>query len=81
VGVINPLVKNRRSHWVGEPYPSDPDDWFSSAQEIPGSWWGRWSEWLGRHAGGKRKAPARPGSAKYRPIEPAPGRYVKHRIH
>jgi polyhydroxyalkanoate synthase len=81
VGVINPLVKQRRSHWVGEPYPSDPDDWFSSAEEMPGSWWGRWSEWLGRHAGGKHKAPARPGRAKYKPIEPAPGRYVKHRIH
>ena len=31
--------------------------------------------------GGKRKAPAKAGNSKYRPIEPAPGRYVKHRIH
>ena len=31
--------------------------------------------------GGSRKAPAKQGSAKYKPIEPAPGRYVKHRIH
>jgi polyhydroxyalkanoate synthase len=81
VGVINPMVKKRRSHWVGEPYSSEPDDWFSSAKEIPGSWWGRWSDWLERHAGGKRKAPAKQGGAKYKPIEPAPGRYVKHRIH
>jgi polyhydroxyalkanoate synthase len=81
VGVINPLVKKRRSHWVGEPYPSEPDEWFSAVQEIPGSWWGRWSDWLARHAGGKRKAPAKTGNAKYKPIEPAPGRYVKHRVH
>jgi polyhydroxyalkanoate synthase len=80
-GVINPPAKKRRSHWVGAPYPDDPEAWFSSSTEIPGSWWPAWSEWLGRHGGGKRKAPAKQGSAKYRPIEPAPGRYVKHRIH
>ncbi len=80
-GVINPPAKKRRSHWVGEPYPDDPDAWFSSSTEVPGSWWPAWSQWLGRHGGGKRKAPARQGGAKYKPIEPAPGRYVKHRIH
>jgi len=80
-GVVNPPAKKRRSHWVGAPYPDDPDAWFSSSTEVPGSWWPAWSEWLGRHGGGKRRAPARQGNAKYRPIEPAPGRYVKHRIH
>jgi polyhydroxyalkanoate synthase len=79
-GVINPPAKKRRSHWVGTPYPDDPDAWFSSATELPGSWWPVWSQWLGRHGGGKRRAPAERGNAKYRPIEPAPGRYVKHRI-
>jgi polyhydroxyalkanoate synthase subunit PhaC len=80
-GVINPPAKKRRSHWVGTPYPDDPDAWFASATEVPGSWWPVWSEWLARHGGGKRKAPAKPGNAKHKPIEPAPGRYVKHRIH
>jgi polyhydroxyalkanoate synthase len=80
-GVINPPAKKRRSYWAGEPYPSDPEAWFSSAKEVPGSWWPAWSEWLARHAGGRREAPAKPGSAKYRPIEPAPGRYVRQRIH
>jgi polyhydroxyalkanoate synthase len=80
-GVINPPAKKRRSHWVGTPYPDDPDAWFSSATELPGSWWPVWSAWLDRHGGGKRKAPAKQGNANYRPIEPAPGRYVKHRIH
>ncbi|MGH8690204.1 MAG: PHA/PHB synthase family protein, partial [Burkholderiales bacterium] len=79
-GVINPPAKKRRSHWIGEPYPKDPGEWFSKAKEIQGSWWPLWSEWLSRHGGGKRKAPARPGNAKYKPIESAPGRYVKQRI-
>jgi len=80
-GVINPPAKKRRSHWLGAPYPDDPEAWLSSAREIPGSWWPAWSQWLSNHGGGKRKAPAKQGSAKYRPIEPAPGRYVKHRSH
>jgi polyhydroxyalkanoate synthase len=80
-GVINPPAKKRRSHWVGEPYPADPEQWFSKAIEKPGSWWPLWSQWLSSHSGGKRKAPAKTGSAKFQPIEPAPGRYVKQRIH
>ena len=31
----------------------------------------------GEHAGRKVKAPARYGNARFKPIEPAPGRYVK----
>ncbi len=80
-GVVNPPARKRRSHWVGEPYPAAPEEWFSRAREVPGSWWPLWSEWLGRHGGGKRKAPARPGNAKHKAIEPAPGRYVKQRVH
>ena len=80
-GVVNPAAKNRRSHWIGTPYPADPEQWFSKATEHQGSWWSLWSQWLGKHGGGTRKAPAKAGNAKYKPIEPAPGRYVKHRIH
>jgi polyhydroxyalkanoate synthase len=80
-GVINPAAKKRRSHWVSDSYPSEPEAWLEQAVEKPGSWWPVWSEWLARHDGGRRKAPAKQGSSKYRPIEPAPGRYVKHRIH
>ena len=80
-GVVNPAAKRRRSYWTGTPYPADPDEWFSKAKEHQGSWWPLWSQWLGKHGGGSRKAPAKAGSAKYKPIEPAPGRYVKHRIH
>ena len=80
-GVVNPAAKKRRSHWTGTPYPADPEQWFSKATEHQGSWWPLWSQWLGRHGGGSRKAPAKAGGAKYQSIEPAPGRYVKHRIH
>jgi polyhydroxyalkanoate synthase len=80
-GVVNPAAKKRRSHWVGQPYPHEPEEWLSKAKEHAGSWWPLWSEWLAGQAGGTRKAPAKQGSAKYKPIEPAPGRYVKQRVH
>ena len=80
-GIVNPLSRNRRSYWIGEPYPEEPQAWLSAAREQPGSWWGRWSEWLAPHGGGERKAPASPGNRNYRAIEPAPGRYVKQRLH
>jgi polyhydroxyalkanoate synthase len=80
-GVVNPPGKNRRSFWTGEPYPEDPDAWLQAASEERGSWWPRWMQWLARQAGGERGAPAAPGNVQYRSIEPAPGRYVKQRIH
>src|SRR6266850_2134828 len=78
-GIVNPPARKRRSYWVGEPYPDDPDAWLKDAREERGSWWPFWSEWLARHAGGTRTAPSAPGSAQYQPIEPAPGRYVKQK--
>src|SRR5216117_1773633 len=78
-GIVNPPAKKRRSYWVGEPYPDDPDAWLKDAREERGSWWPFWSEWLARRAGGTRAAPSAPGSARYRPVEPAPGRYVKQK--
>ena len=83
-GVVNPASKNRRSYWIGTPAgataPSTPDDWLAAAQERKGSWWPVWDAWLAEHGGGKRRAPARPGSVQYSVIEAAPGRYVRQRI-
>ncbi|HTM61274.1 MAG TPA: class I poly(R)-hydroxyalkanoic acid synthase [Burkholderiales bacterium] len=79
-GVVNPASKNRRSHWIGEPYPKEANAWLDQATEHKGSWWPRWIKWLDAHAGGKRKAPKSAGSVKHKPIEAAPGRYVRHRV-
>jgi polyhydroxyalkanoate synthase len=78
-GIVNPPDKKRRSHWVFDAQPANPDDAFSAAKETKGSWWPMWSGWLAKHAGGMRAAPSKPGNSKYKPIEPAPGRYVRER--
>jgi len=50
----------------------------TAAEEKKGSWWNDWSAWLKPH-GGALRAPRKLGNASHKPIEPAPGRYVKER--
>ena len=76
-GVINPPAKGKRSHWTGDRLPASADDWFAAATEHPGSWWPEWSAWLKPLAGKQVPAPKAQGSRQFKPIEPAPGRYVK----
>jgi polyhydroxyalkanoate synthase len=82
-GVINPPNKKKRSYWAYAPlrgkFPKDPQVWLNAAAEIPGSWWPDWSDWLVQYASKKIKAPVKLGNTQYRPIEAAPGRYVKLR--
>ena len=80
-GSINPPSKNRRSFWVGadRSLPATADVWLHDATEKPGSWWTDWNGWLKQFAGGEKPAPKSYGSAKYPPIEPAPGRYVQEK--
>jgi len=79
-GVINPPAKKKRSHWIGgSANPADPKAWLDKAKEHPGSWWTDWSEWLAGHAGEQIAAPKLQGSKQFKPIEPAPGRYVKQK--
>ncbi len=78
-GVINPAAKGKRSHWRSETATATAEDWLAGAAEHKGSWWPHWIEWLGRFAGGEREAPKKPGNRRHKPIEAAPGRYVKEK--
>lgn len=79
-GIVNPASRNKRSFWTGGSPPADAEEWLAGATETRGSWWTDWSAWLEPSGGGRVNAPARLGSAEYKPLEPAPGRYARHRI-
>ncbi len=79
-GIINPASKGKRSHRIGAKLAADPEQWLAVGEERPGSWWTDWSAWLEGFGGGRVKARTRPGNAKFKLIEQAPGRYVKQRI-
>lgn len=80
-GVINPPSKNKRSHWLRSDakLPKTTNEWLKGATEIPGSWWTDWAQWLKTHSGKQIAAPKSLGKGKYKPIEAAPGRYVKQK--
>ena len=80
-GVVNPPAKKKRSHWIGRSaaLPASPEAWLENADEHPGSWWTDWAAWLKPFAGKQVAAPKTAGSRQWKPIEPAPGRYVKEK--
>jgi polyhydroxyalkanoate synthase len=79
-GVINPPAKGKRSHWTNPALAATAEEWFAGATEHPGSWWPVWTGWLKPLGGKLVAAPKAPGSADFRAIEPAPGRYVKVKV-
>jgi polyhydroxyalkanoate synthase len=78
-GVINPPAKQKYQYWTGaKPRNADIESWLAKAKEQPGSWWPDWFAWLTEQ--GPAETPARvPGGGTLKPIEDAPGRYVKVR--
>ena len=77
-GVINPASKNKRSYWINDDVKTDAAGWLAGATEMKGSWWSDWAAWL-KPLSGEQRAPRKMGNTNYKPIEPAPGRYVKER--
>jgi polyhydroxyalkanoate synthase subunit PhaC len=78
-GVVNPPDGGKYSHWINTDLPTDPEEWFKGATEIAGSWWPDWQRWVTALA--KEQVPARvPGEGKLKPIEDAPGSYVRVRL-
>ncbi len=71
----NPKARYYVSKKAGHP-PADVDDWLQGAEEVSGSWWPFWMEWVKNRAGKLIAAPTTLGSKQYPPMEPAPGRYV-----
>lgn len=78
-GVINSPDKPKYQYWTGPtPSGSDVDKWLAKATEHSGSWWPDWLDWL--KAQGSETVSARAiGGGKLKPIEDAPGSYVKVR--
>lgn len=71
----NPKAKYYVSKAEGHP-PADVDTWLGGAEEVAGSWWPYWMEWIQQRSGPKVAAPKKLGSKAYPPMEAAPGLYV-----
>jgi polyhydroxyalkanoate synthase subunit PhaC len=76
-GVVNP-PGSKYGHWENDNNPPTAEEWLAGATQHRDSWWPVWERWIAKYAGGM--VPARhPGDGKLKPIEDAPGSYVKVR--
>jgi polyhydroxyalkanoate synthase len=76
-GVVNP-PGSKYGHFENDENPPTAEQWLAGATQHAESWWPIWERWVSRYAGGE--VPARqPGNGKLKPIEDAPGSYVKVR--
>ncbi|MEO0981747.1 MAG: class I poly(R)-hydroxyalkanoic acid synthase [Pseudomonadota bacterium] len=75
-GVVNHPDAKKYQHWINEDLPESAEAWLKDAEELPGSWWPTWHEWLGPKSGKKIEAlePEDKG------LGAAPGTYVKARL-
>ena len=74
--LVNP-PGNPKAHYFSGPEPEgDAHTWLAHADKIQGTWWSHWTEWVGERSGDERRAPARLGSRRHKPLGPAPGTYV-----
>ncbi|HET7491037.1 MAG TPA: class I poly(R)-hydroxyalkanoic acid synthase [Bradyrhizobium sp.] len=78
-GVVNPPSSAKYQYWTNDNVKGvSLADWLKGAQEHKGSWWPDWRQWLSSI--GPEEVPARAvGTGALRPIEEAPGSYVRVR--
>jgi polyhydroxyalkanoate synthase len=78
-GVINPPEAQKYQYWSNEEKVDTLEQFIAGATETRGSWWTDWMAWIDRKSGAM--APAKgariPGKGKLKPIEDAPGSYVR----
>ena len=65
-------------YWRNEALPADADEWLRNSAETVGNWRDHWVAWLQSHSEVK-DAPAALGDTTCRPLEDAPGLYVREK--
>jgi len=75
-GVINAPEAKKYQHWINPALPPTLDEWLAGAIEHAGSWWPHWTKWLKARSGGETAA-RDPAHGPLKPLEDAPGSFVK----
>lgn len=75
--LVNPPDNPKAVYMTNEELGDSAEEWLAGATEHKGSWWGYWTDWLGRRSGKMKAAPKKLGSTDHEPLEDAPGSYVR----
>ncbi len=78
-GIVSEPGHARRGYKLAPHRPAgaaydDADEWLQTAQDVDGSWWPHWQQWLVQHSDGKRAKPPAMGAGAT--LADAPGLYV-----
>ena len=77
--MVNPPSNPKATYRLAPANPPDHHDWLAQAETVQGSWWADYTTWLADRSGEMKDAPRTLGSAKFPPLNPAPGTYVLQR--
>ena len=77
--MVNPPSNPKATFRLAPGNPPDHRDWLAQAETVRGSWWADYTSWLAGRSGEMKDAPRTLGSAKFPPLDPAPGTYVLQR--
>lgn len=72
----NPKAKYYLPTDTKKKLPETADEWLKGTEEVAGSWWPFWMEWVQARSGKKKAAPAKTGNKEFPALDPAPGLYV-----
>lgn len=80
--ILNPPGNPKARYYLnkGKKLPETADEWQAGAEEVAGSWWPYWMEWVQKRSGKQHAAPKELGNADYKPLDPAPGLYVVEEV-
>ena len=80
-GVVNHPSAGKYQYWTNDKPAATLEEFIAGATETKGSWWPDWIAWLKSQSPKTVKATGAriPGKGKLKPIEDAPGRYVRTR--
>ena len=78
---MNPPSAEKYQYWTNDQPCGSLESFIDGASEHKGSWWPDWLNWLKAQAPEMVKADGArtPGGGELKPIEDAPGRFVKAR--
>jgi polyhydroxyalkanoate synthase len=76
--ILNPPGNPKAKYWKHSEgkAPADVTEWMKGSEEVAGSWWPHWMQWLHARSGVEVAAPKALGSKAHPAMEAAPGLYV-----
>ncbi len=81
--ILNPPGNPKAKYFIQKKkgkLPPTADEWLQGTEEVKGSWWPYWMEWVQKRSGKTKAAPQKLGSTKYKPLDAAPGLYVVEEV-